>query len=102
MRKLKQWGKNKNFPDRVETWNIGEVVPEWLSDRANIVGFSKTGSLLLNMWQDDRGRYHIMDTAKPHIELLIIPSKDHTVLYGSGKLFVLGPKEIDFLYVEEE
>lgn len=101
MRKLKQWGKNKNFPETVETWNINEEIPQWLSDRANVVGFDKNGKLLINIQRDSQGKYHIKDTARPNIDLLVVPSQDHTVLFGSGRLFVLGPKEIDFLYVEE-
>ena len=102
MRKLKQWGYNPDYPIEVEGWKIGEKVPDWLSDVAKVSGFDgKTGDILLDMWTDKQGKFHIKDTYRP-IDLLVIPNTDSMVVYGDGKLIVLDPEEIDFLYIETE
>ena len=101
MLKLKQWGHNPNFPEIAETWKVGERVPEWLSDQAKVSGFDPTGGILLETHTDQStGKIHIKDTYRP-IDLIVLDSKDHIVIYGKGyPLKALSPIQVDMIYRE--
>lgn len=96
MLKLNQWGKNPNWPQTIELWTPGEIVPEWLSDRAKVLGFSEKGDIILDTHLDSKGNLHIRDTYRP-IDLVVIP-QGHYLAYGKGLLKPISPEQLDMLY----
>lgn len=97
MLKLNQWGKNPEWPQSVEVWTPGEeIIPEWLSDRAKISGFTDKGNIILDSYTDSKGNLHIKDTYRP-IDLIVIP-RGHYLVYGKGLLRSISPEQLDMIY----
>ena len=58
--KYRQKGYNCLYPPKIETWRLGEKVPEWLSDRAAIEFIDGEGNITLKTRSLSGGGFEII------------------------------------------
>lgn len=97
---LIQRGRNNKYPKIIETWKLGESVPEWLSDRSKVE--------LVDLGNEDKklkttplssGGYEIYDASGKNV-LTRVPDNG-LVCFGDNYIFSLSSDEIELLYEEE-
>ncbi len=97
-----QRGLNSKYPERIDTWRLGESVPDWLSDRAKVLFIDGEGNITLDMFKLDTGGVEIKNSDGKGI-LVKMKTGDSVLCYSSGKnIFSLKPKQLELLYQEEE
>jgi hypothetical protein len=96
-----QKGRNKNFPLKIKIWKRGDVIPEWLSDRACISSIDLINGYNLRYRNLTSGGYEILDSSGVST-LVFVKKKDHYVCLGDGKIFSLSPEQLNLLYKKDE
>ena len=93
----KQRGKNDKYPGVIETWKIGERVPEWLSERAKVRFIDGEGGVTLDRRDREDGSYEIIEASgvKP---LVTVTERKGIVCFGDGKVFSLREHQLEILY----
>ena len=97
-----QKGRNLKFPVKIETWKIGESIPEWLSDRARIEKVDPwTGEKTIKMNNLTSGGVEIIssDLVTP---LIKTTSMEDYVCFGDGKIISLTETQMNLLYRDEQ
>jgi hypothetical protein len=100
MENYKQRGKNDLFPEQVNIWIRGNVVPEWLSDLAKVKFIDGEGNKYLEMSEFSNGGYDIKDSGGVG-SLVKASSRDSIICIGGGKIFSLTPKQFSLIYKPE-
>ena len=98
--RYEQRGYNSRFPVIIkDTWKIGELVPEWLSDRAKINYIDdNTGNVGLDLVETNNGGYIIRDSSGSS-DLVHLISRDDLVCCDiMNNIFSLTKKQIELLY----
>ena len=97
-----QRGRNDKYPKIIETWGIGEKVPEWLSDNASINFIDGDGNLFLKTRDLSNGGKEII--ASDGINVLVrLNTKDSKLCYAKGyPIFSLRPIQLELLYRPQE
>lgn len=73
--KYKQRGYNCLWPLEIETWRLGEKVPEWLSDIALVEFIDGEGNITLRMRNTSGGGYEILQAGVDKAVTLISMKK---------------------------
>jgi hypothetical protein len=96
---MKQKGENSKYPKTIETWKRGEPVPEWLSDRAKILGIDeKTRAGLLEFTPNTTGGYEIKDSSGQRALVSVKNPKDFVCFGDNNSIFALSPEQLTLLY----
>lgn len=90
-------GRNNKYPETIETWKLGEPVPSWISDVANIKGLSEKGEPILDIREGSGGEYEIITSGTNQV-LVKARSKEDYICFGGRRIFVLTEKQMDLLY----
>ena len=97
-----QRGMNSKYPEKINTWRLGENIPEWLSDRAKVLFIDGDGNITLDLLKLDTGGVEIKNSDGKGI-LVKMETGDSVLCYSNGKnIFSLKPKQLELLYQEEE
>ena len=96
----RQVGRNDKYPETVETWQLGEPVPEWLSDRAMVESLDDNGNLTLVTRQTNGGKglEIIASGSVLSNKLVELKDKEGYVCFGDGRIFYIGPRAFPYLY----
>lgn len=98
---MKQKGKNNKFPKEIETWRLGETIPEWLSDIAKVKFVDGSGNLTLDITETNTGGYEIKSSDGTRI-LVGCEDKEDYICIGLDKdnreIFSLNPIALGLLY----
>lgn len=98
---MKQRGRNKAYPERVEVWRKGEDVPEWLSDRAKVISVDLgTGKKILKIVNLSSGGIEILSSDGVNC-LVKTVGEDDLICFGDNRVFSLTPIQAKLLYMEE-
>lgn len=93
-----QRGKNDKYPKEIEIWGLGDKVPSWLSDLAQVKFIDGEGNITLGMNILSTGGREILRADGKGV-LVRLLSGDSKVCYSPGKpVFVLKPKQLRLLY----
>lgn len=96
--KMIQKGKNEKYPREIYTWGLGEEVPSWLSDNAQVKFIDGDGNITLGMNKLTTGGREIIRADGKGI-LVRLVTGDSRVCYTPGKpIFTLKPKQLELLY----
>lgn len=99
----KQKGKNPKYPEIIDVWKSGWVVPEWLSDRATVTSITAEGEVTIKINHLSNGGYEIVESGSTGGKSLVkVTDKDGYVCFGEGKLFSLRPIQFNILYEPEK
>lgn len=105
MKSYKQKGYNSNFPEEILTWRWGEIVPEWLSDKARVKFVDGDGNITLETNDTTTGGFEVIDSTGSSV-LVKLESKNDSVCINkkeiSGRVFPLSKIQLDLLYTEEK
>ena len=96
---IKQKGYNSKFPRTlIETWRVGEEVPEWLSDKARVTFIDGNGKKTIERRDLTTGGYEII--AADGIGTLVSckSREDYVCLSEDGYIFSLGLRKMEILY----
>ena len=96
-----QRGMNNLYPEKIETWKVGEKVPEWLSDNAKVLSLDDEGNIRLDTNKLSTGGIAIKNSSGFGV-LVELKTINSIVCYSPGKIFSLKPEQLELLYVEEE
>lgn len=100
--KMTQRGMNDRYPDEIETWKLGDKIPEWLSDKAQVVFIDGEGNLTLNIRDLNSGGKEIIGSDGKSI-LVKMETPKSLVCYSPRRpIFSLRQEQIDLLYESEE
>lgn len=94
---LIQSGYNDRYPLKIETWRLGEEIPDWLSDRAKINFIDGDGNLTLDIHETSSGGYEIINSGGTGT-LILLKSKRDYVCMGDGVIFPLSEIQLNLLY----
>lgn len=97
----RQRGENKNYPELVEIWSIGNSIPEWLSDNAKVSFIDGNGNITLDTLENNTGGYQIKSSAGSET-LVNVKRKSDLVCYGDNRIFSLSPQQFNLIYKEDE
>lgn len=92
-----QAGENKEYPESVLVWKVGDKVPEWLSDRAKVKFIDADGNITLETTDTTSGGLEIHDTSGTG-SLVKLKKKTDLVCCGDGRIFSLSPVQFGLLY----
>ncbi len=96
---MKQKGQNSNYPQEISIWKMGEKVPEWLSNVAQILGIDDANdTYILGINRLSKGGYEIKDSSGQNV-LVRVWNDDNYVCYGDGRFFSLSPTQLKLLYL---
>ena len=96
-----QKGRNNSYPQTIQVWRRGELVPEWLSDRACIVSIDLNTGYSLRYRDTVSGGYEILDSSGIDVLVRTERKEDYICFGDNGKIFSLSPKQIKLLYRNE-
>lgn len=97
-----QRGYNPKYPENIDTWKIGDKVPEWLSDRASVKFIDGEGNITLNINQINTGGFEIKNSGNQGI-LIKTDTPDSLICFSQGYgIFKLRPKQLNLLYKPQE
>ena len=97
-----QRGRNNKYPKKIETWKIGDDVPEWLSDRAKVELVDLgSGKKTIKTNEFTNGGIEVV-AADGRNSLVKTTSKTDLICFGDGKIFSLTEKQLNLLYKNEE
>ena len=97
-----QCGRNSKYPRKIETWRIGEAIPEWLSDVAKIQSVDLgSGKMYIKMCDYDTSGFEIT-AADGYSPLVRAKNKSDYICYGDEKIFSLTEAQIKLLYKEKK
>ena len=100
--KMIQRGMNDRYPDEIETWKLGDKIPEWLSDKAQVIFIDGEGNLTLNIRDLNSGGKEIIGSDGKSI-LVKMETPKSLVCYSPRRtIFSLRQEQIDLLYESEE
>lgn len=100
--KMTQRGMNDRYPDKIETWKLGDKIPEWLSDKAQIVFIDGEGNLTLNIRNLNSGGKEIIGSDGKSILVKLDTPKSQVCYSPKKPIFSLRPEQIDLLYESDE
>lgn len=94
-----QKGKNNKYPQTIEdTWKLGDLVPEWLSDIAKVGSIdSETNTVSLITRDTTTGGYEIIDSSGSY-NILTTKTKEDIICKSGAKIFSLTPIQFNLLY----
>jgi len=98
----KQIGENSKYPQEVITWKLGEVVPEWISDRAKVTALeATTNNVQIDLRNTNTGGYEIIDA--DGINTLVKSNGKEDIicreaLHKTSKIFSLSPIQFKLIY----
>ena len=92
-----QRGRNNKYPEKIETWKIGEKVPIWLSDRARIKFIDGNGNMTLDRRDRGDGSYEIIEASGIQT-LVTVKERNGVVCFGDGRVFSLRERQLEILY----
>lgn len=97
-----QRGMNDRYPDTIDTWRLGEKIPEWLSDKAQVTFIDGEGNLTINIRDLNSGGKEIIE-ANGKSTLVKMETSNSRVCYSpDSPIFSLRPEQLDLLYECEE
>lgn len=97
-----QRGMNDRYPDTIETWEIGDKIPEWLSDKAQVTFIDGEGNLTINMRKLSSGGRDIISSDGKNV-LVRMETPTSRVCYSPKRpIFSLRPEQIELLYELDE
>lgn len=98
----KQKGRNSKYPETIETWSIGQPVPEWLSDRAKVNGMYSEGQCTLEIRKTTSGGYELLDSGGQYT-LVRVDTLNGVVCkdISSEKIISLRPEQLRLLYEKQ-
>lgn len=99
MDRYKQIGYNNKYPIIVETWKIGEKIPDWLSDVSKVSFIDGNGDVTLDWIKNDTGGVEIKDSTG--INILIKTDKATDIIckdINNSNIFHLSKEQFDLLY----
>lgn len=100
MTTYKQYGYNSKYPDKIETWQWGEKVPEWISDKAKVTFIDGEGNITLESRDINTGGVEIMSSSGTDV-FIKLESKSDIVCKDtedSNNIIVLSPIQLNLLY----
>ena len=100
MKRYKQKGENSKYPKEIKVWNVGDEIPEWLSDKAKVKFVDGEGNITLETNDTTTGGLEIWDSTGTSI-LVRLESKEDNVcidLNEKGAIFSLTKKQTNLLY----
>lgn len=100
MTTYKQYGYNSKYPDKIETWQWGEKVPEWISDKAKVTFIDGEGNITLESRDINTGGIEIMASSGTDV-FIKLESKSDIVCKDtedSNNIIVLSPIQLNLLY----
>ena len=104
-KRYKQRGYNKKYPLKIITWQLGEAVPEWLSNIAKVGAIdSGTGELKLEMRDTNTGGFELLDSSGS-ISLVKTKGKFDLIckdLDSLGNIFSLTPLQFNLIYEKDD
>ena len=101
MKKFVQRGFNIDWPEKIlDTWKRGEIIPEWLSDRANVTIMSSDGIKNIEIRETSSGGYEIVDSGKIGV-LVSLKNSDWFVAWDGKRILSISPDQLEFLYKKE-
>ena len=94
-----QKGKNNKYPKTIEIWGLGDKVPGWLSDQAQVKFIDGEGNITLGMNILSTGGREIIRADGKGI-LVKLETGDSKVCWGkeNKQIFALKPKQLKLLY----
>lgn len=97
--KFKQSGYNSKYPEIIETWRLGESIPDWLSDRAKVNFMDGDGNLTLDINETSSGGIEIINSGGTGTLVLLKSKKDYVCRgEGDSRIFSLTRTQLDLLY----
>ena len=94
--KKQQTGRNDKYPMNIDTWKLGESVPSWISDVANIKDIASNGEPILDIREAGEG-YELITSGTNQI-LVKAKNKEDWICFGDRRIFALTDKQIELLY----
>lgn len=93
----RQVGRNEKYPMVVEIWQLGDPIPEWLSDRARIKFIDGYGNKTLETRPTNGGK-GLEIIASENNKLVELEDKRGYVCFGDGLVFYISPLAFPYLY----
>lgn len=94
---IKQIGENPNYPNYALTWYLGEKIPEWLSDRANIKFMDAEGNMTLDVIESNNNSIDIINSGGKGV--LANMKKDGVLIFNPKTgVISLTKKQFELLY----
>lgn len=94
-----QSGRNEKYPNQIETWRRGEILPSWISDNCKIIAME--GTRLIPEYRGVSGGG--FEIVRENGTALVSTKSDRDfVCYGDGKIFSLSQTQLGLLYTEKK
>lgn len=98
-----QKGENPKYPKFIETWKVGQDVPEWLSDIAKITGMTgDSGKVSIELRETNTGGYEIIDSSGKYTLVKAKNRGDYICFVPGQKLFSLSELQVNLIYKREK
>lgn len=100
---LVQRGRNSKYPEKIETWQLGEDTPGWLSDICKVVAMEGNGNLILDTRKTSTGGFELLNSSGDGSAIVSTTGpKDYICRnVNGGSIFSLTPTQMNLLYKSE-
>jgi len=93
-----QRGRNSKYPSKIEVWREGDLVPEWLSDRARVESVDLgSGEKILKINKLSSGGIEIISSDWTNTLIKTSGEGDY-VCFGDNRIFSLSEIQLNLLY----
>lgn len=93
----KQRGWNDKYPKKIEIWEIGDKIPEWLSDRARVKFIDGDGNVMIDRRDREDGSYEVI-SADGIKNLVTVPERNGVICFDGKIIFGLKKTQLEILY----
>lgn len=102
MQKLKQRGKNPDYPKEAILWAFSDELPDWISDNFKVYINQETGETELVMRETTRG-FELLLSSGTQFNTRVDKEKSGGMLYSkTHPIIYLTEKQISLLYDKKE
>lgn len=91
-----QKGYNPKYPKEIETWKLGENIPDWLLDVCKVESINEFGEIKLAIRKLTNG-YSLINSGS-NVSLVSTKSNDDFICFGDNHIFSLTEKQMSILY----
>ena len=93
-----QSGYNSKYPLKIETWKLGETIPDWLSDKAKVNFVDGDGNLTLDIHETSSGGIEIINSGGTGTLVLLKSKRDYVCRGEDNIIFPLSEIQLNLLY----
>lgn len=102
--RYKQTGKNVLYPKEIETWRLGEELPEWLLNICKVEYDKETDGFKPVIQPGVKGGYVLLESGNT-AKVLVCATKDSDYIAKDTKsyrLYVISERGLELMYSEQK